>query len=92
MIHQEREDELLDDPENAQVLVRGNLVEDALLERVEARNRLRPCQAFRHEVAAEIQLLVLAQDVIELPLGPQGRCKRRFVIEVVVHDIFLVFY
>ena len=33
MVDQEREDELLDDPEHAQIFVRGDLVEDPLLDR-----------------------------------------------------------
>ena len=35
MIEEERQDELLDDPEDAEILMRADLVEDALLERVQ---------------------------------------------------------
>ncbi len=42
MVDQERKDELLDDPEDAQILVRADLVEDALLEPSQAR-RARRC-------------------------------------------------
>ena len=36
MIEQERQNEFFDDPEDAEILVRADLVEDALLEGIEA--------------------------------------------------------
>ena len=71
MIEQEREDELLHDPEDAQILVRADLVEHALLERAEASSAAGARQALGHEVAREIEVLVRAQHVVELPLGAQ---------------------
>jgi hypothetical protein len=89
VIEQERQDELLDHAENAEILVRADLVEDALLERVERVERGGPREALGHEVAREIQLLVGAQDVVELPLRAQRGRQRRLIIEVVVHDRLL---
>src|SRR6185369_992199 len=85
MIHQEREDELLDDPEDRQIGVRADLVEDALLERVEPVEHRGSGKAFRQEVARKVEILVLAKDVVELPLGTQRRRQRRLVIEVMEH-------
>ena len=87
MIEHERQDELLDDPEDREVLMRADLIEDALLERVEAVERRRPGQALRHEVAREVEFLVLAQDVVELPLRTERRSQRRLIVEVVVHSL-----
>ena len=68
MIDQEGEDELLDHAENGQILVRADVVEDALLDRPKSDvERGRPRQALRHEVAREVELLVAAQHVVELP-------------------------
>ena len=85
MIEDERENELLDHAENAQILVRADLVQDALFERVERIERRRPGKALRHEEPREIQILVGAKHVVELPLGAQRRSQRRLIIEVVVH-------
>ena len=48
-------------------------------------DRGRPGQALGHEVAREIELLVGAQDVVELPLGAQRRRQRRLIVEVMIH-------
>ena len=87
VVEQEGQDELFDDAEDTKVLMRADLVEDALLERVQASDRRRPGKAVRHEVAREVQFLVFAQDVIELPLRAERRGERRFVVEVMVHDL-----
>src|SRR5688572_10017690 len=55
MVEQEGKDELLHHAEHAQIFVRGDLVQSPLLESVEAWKRTRSRQAFRHEVAGEVQ-------------------------------------
>lgn len=69
MVEQEREDELLDDPEDRQILMRRNLIERALLEGVEPGSRGGPRQALRHHAAGEVQILIFAQHIVELPGG-----------------------
>ncbi len=59
----------------------------ALLKRIERFHHGRSRQALGHEVAREVQLLVGAKHVVQLPLGAERRGQRRFVIEVVVHGI-----
>ena len=85
MIDQEREYELLHDPEDRQILVRADLVQRALLERVELIEHRGARQAFRHHVAREVERLVVAQHFVELPLGAERRFQRRLIIEVMVH-------
>jgi hypothetical protein len=86
MIDQEREDELLDHSEDGEILVRADLVEDALLVGAQRFDRRGPGEALGHEAQREVELLVLAKDVVELPLGAKRRSEGRFIIEVMVHE------
>jgi hypothetical protein len=85
VVEQEGEDKLFDDAENAQILVRADLVEDALLVGRQRLQRRRARQALGHEVASEVELLGDAQHIVELPGALQRRRKRRLIIEIVIH-------
>ena len=88
MIDDERKNELFDDPEDTKILMGADLVEDPLLERVQALDRRGAGQALGHKVAREIEFLVLSEHVVELPLGPERRGQRRFVIKIMIHLAF----
>src|SRR4249919_1130755 len=71
MVDHERKNELFDDAEDTKVLMCTDLVEQALLDRVQTLDRCRAGEALGHHVTREVEFLVLAQDVVELPLGAE---------------------
>ena len=66
VIEHERQDEFLDQPKHAQILVRRNLVEDPLLLESQCFQLAGAGQAFRQEPARKIEIPVFRQHVVEL--------------------------
>jgi len=68
MVDHERKNELFHHPEDTKILVRADMVQNALLERVQGFDRRRASKALGHEIAREVEFLVFPENVIELPL------------------------
>jgi hypothetical protein len=71
MVDDEGKNELFHDPEDTKVLVCADVVEDALLERVKAFDGCRSGKTLGHEAAREVEILILAEHIVELPLGAE---------------------
>src|SRR6185503_2021314 len=85
VIEHEGQNELLDQPENAQIGVSSDLVEQPLLvfrKKVERRNA---CETLRHERTGEVQCLLAADEIFDPPRHPLGLFEKILEIVIVAH-------
>src|SRR5687768_12394161 len=87
MIEHERQDELLDQAEDAQIFVPADLIERAPLRGIEAGRRLGAGKSLRQEVAAEVELGAFGKDLLDLP-GRAHRCREDLTEIVIVKHYF----
>ena len=69
MVHDEGQDELFDQPEHVEIAVAADLVEDPLLASAQEAELVHAGERFRHEPPAEIQPMLAADNIVDLPVN-----------------------
>jgi two-component system NtrC family sensor kinase len=84
-IEHEWQDEFLDQPEQPEIFVSANRVEDQPLAIVEKGGGISAGQAFRHEAPREVERGAARKNIIKRPGTALGRGKHVPEVEIVVH-------
>ena len=86
MVHQEWQDEFLDQPEGAQIVVRPDVIEGQLFRFRQHVEFGRSCEILRHEGAAEVEFRAGADHIVDLGPGA-GRDGGRVVVAGDIEEI-----